>query len=421
VLAAACSGWEKERLGNINTALDYGTSKKCDDSVENGIPVLRIPNISSGKIDLSDIKYAILEPKEQKHLLLNTGDLLMIRSNGSVSLLGLTVLADESVKGYAYAGYLIRLKCDCDLVMPGYLHIALKTIGMRIQIELPARSTTGVHNINSDEIKSLSVPLPPLPEQQEIVRRVEKLFALADSIEEKYQNAMSRVEKLEQATLAKAFRGELAEADARDESAEVLLQRILAAKQTNKKQTLNSFQLLQIVAAVVDENNKAGQHYGEMIVAKLLYILWYVYKIDTGFRFKKEQFGPYDPKLKKVVNNETYFTRTKFQTFEVKNSEKLFLYPNQKVAQIRQNLPELLGEFSKYTNLSMRSNKIELLASVLKVVEDSGVSDVQSVYNGFKEWATDKAKTGFSTKAEKFSEAEVARCLKFAREKGWVK
>jgi hypothetical protein len=69
----------------------------------------------------------------------------------------------------------------------------------------------------------------------------------------------------------------------------------------------------------------------------------------------------------------------------------------------------------------LRLNKIELLASVLKVVEDSGLSDVQSVYNGFKEWDTDKVKTGFSTKAEKFSESDVNGCLKFARDKGWVK
>jgi type I restriction enzyme S subunit len=101
---------------------------------------------------------------------------------------------------------------------------------LRTQIELPARSTTGVHNINSKEIRSLSIPLPPLPEQQEIVRRVETLFAFADSLEEKYQSAISRVNKIEQAVLAKAFRGELAEADPNDEPAEELLERILMEK-----------------------------------------------------------------------------------------------------------------------------------------------------------------------------------------------
>ncbi|MEI7748553.1 MAG: hypothetical protein WCI81_05720, partial [Chlorobiaceae bacterium] len=67
-------------------------------------------------------------------------------------------------------------------------------------------------------------------EQQEIVRRVEKLFALADSLEAKYKKAVERVEKIEQSVLAKAFRGELAEPDPNDEPAEELLKRILDEK-----------------------------------------------------------------------------------------------------------------------------------------------------------------------------------------------
>ncbi|GHV31595.1 hypothetical protein AGMMS4952_20610 [Spirochaetia bacterium] len=244
VLAAACSGklterwregkdlpeWEEENIGNVITALNYGTSKKCDYSVKNGIPVLRIPNVSSGKLTLDDLKFAAFDKKEQSHYSLESGDLLMIRSNGSVSLLGLSVIVDDSVVGYAYAGYLICLKCNKQLMVPNFLHLVLSSNGLRTQIELPARSTTGVHNINSEEIKSLVVPLPPFPEQQEIVHQVEKLFAVADALEGKYQSAMSRVNKIEQAVLAKAFRGELAEADPDDEPAEELLKRILREK-----------------------------------------------------------------------------------------------------------------------------------------------------------------------------------------------
>jgi len=72
--------------------------------------------------------------------------------------------------------------------------------------------------------------LPSLEEQQEIVRRVEKLFALADSLETKYKKAIQRVEKIEQSILAKAFRGELADPDPNDEPAAELLNRILEEK-----------------------------------------------------------------------------------------------------------------------------------------------------------------------------------------------
>ncbi len=244
ILSAACSGrltedwregknlaeWEEVSLKSVLEELSYGTAKKCDYLVRAGIPVLRIPNVSSGKLDLSDLKYACFEIKELQKLSLRKNDVLIIRSNGSVSLLGSSVLIDETAIGFAYAGYLIRLRCNENRLSPKYLNFTLKTDDLRSQIELPARSTTGVHNLNSLEIKSLKIPLPLLNEQQEIVRRVEKLFALADSIEAKYKKAVERVEKIEQSVLAKAFRGELAEPDPNDEPAEELLRRILEEK-----------------------------------------------------------------------------------------------------------------------------------------------------------------------------------------------
>lgn len=53
------------------------------------------------------------------------------------------------------------------------------------------------------------IPIPPLAEQQEIVRRVEKLFAFADQIEARLKQAQAHVDRLTQSLLAKAFRGEL--------------------------------------------------------------------------------------------------------------------------------------------------------------------------------------------------------------------
>lgn len=59
------------------------------------------------------------------------------------------------------------------------------------------------------DIKSYPIPLPPLQEQHEIVRRVELLFAYADTIEKQVNSALTRVNSLTQSILAKAFRGEL--------------------------------------------------------------------------------------------------------------------------------------------------------------------------------------------------------------------
>lgn len=82
----------------------------------------------------------------------------------------------------------------------------------------------GKPGLNLDNIRDLVVGLPPLEEQQEIVHRVEALFALADQIEARYTKAY--VNKLTQSILAKAFRGELVPQDPNDEPASVLLKRI---------------------------------------------------------------------------------------------------------------------------------------------------------------------------------------------------
>ena len=68
---------------------------------------------------------------------------------------------------------------------------------------------TAQKNINIAILNEVSVPLPPLAEQQEIVRRVEALFALADQIEARCTRAKAHADLLTQSILAKAFRGQL--------------------------------------------------------------------------------------------------------------------------------------------------------------------------------------------------------------------
>ena len=88
------------------------------------------------------------------------------------------------------------------------------------------------------DVRRMPVPLPSLGEQHEIVRRVDSLFRLADAVDRRAAEAAMRTEKLTQAILAKAFRGELvpteaerARSEARDyEPATALLERILTGR-----------------------------------------------------------------------------------------------------------------------------------------------------------------------------------------------
>jgi type I restriction enzyme S subunit len=97
---------------------------------------------------------------------------------------------------------------------------------------------SNVPQINHSDINPLPVPLPPLKEQEEIVRRLEMLLGLASSIEESAESSVGQIERLSGSILAKAFRSEivsteseLAQLEGRDyEPASVLLEHILSER-----------------------------------------------------------------------------------------------------------------------------------------------------------------------------------------------
>jgi type I restriction enzyme, S subunit len=247
VLTAAISGeltedWDTKQqkwltcpLSSMLTDIRYGTAKKSLAELKDGTPVLRIPNIKDGQIDPSDLKYGSFSENELKTFALKTDDLLMIRSNGSLGLVGKVAVVEPEFEGYLFAGYLIRLRLNLGMVNPNYLSLYLSSPKIRRQIESTARTTVGINNINSKDIRNIQIELPPIDEQKEIVRRAEALFTCADCIETRYQAAQTQVEKLTPLILSKAFRGELVPQDPNDEPASVLLERIRAERAAKPK------------------------------------------------------------------------------------------------------------------------------------------------------------------------------------------
>lgn len=100
----------------------------------------------------------------------------------------------------------------------------------------------GRPHLKLQHLRETLILLPPLPEQDEIVRRVDALFALADRIEERYAIAKEKTEKLRQSVLAQAFSGRLVETEAEIarregrsyESAGELLERVRIGKGSEK-------------------------------------------------------------------------------------------------------------------------------------------------------------------------------------------
>lgn len=90
------------------------------------------------------------------------------------------------------------------LITEQFAYWLLKATNLRVDTSSSAQPV-----ISGAKIYSIEIVIPPIEEQHEIVRRVEQLFAYADTIEKQVNNALTRVNSLTQSILAKAFRGEL--------------------------------------------------------------------------------------------------------------------------------------------------------------------------------------------------------------------
>ena len=222
-------GWSYLRLGLLIDEPRYGTSKKCGYDYE-GTAVLRIPNVVRGVIDASDLKGAHFEEDEKRTYSLRSGDILVIRSNGSISIVGRCALVSKAEEQYLYAGYLIRLRSNLATLRPDYLAALLSSHFLRTQIEHMAKSTSGVNNINSGEIQSLIVSLCSLMEQKAIVEHLSARLSTINSIEAEIDTHLLRADVLRQSVLRKAFIGQLVPQDPNDEPASILLDRIEVEK-----------------------------------------------------------------------------------------------------------------------------------------------------------------------------------------------
>lgn len=156
-------------LESILDLVQYGTSEKANIKSD-GVAVVRMNNIVDGEFDLSNLKHLQLSDAETKKLLLKDGDILFNRTN-SKELVG--KCAVFHAKGdYVFASYLIRVCASPEKADPDFLAYVINCPIGRQQINALSRQIIGQANVNSEELRGLQIPLPPLPVQREIMARV---------------------------------------------------------------------------------------------------------------------------------------------------------------------------------------------------------------------------------------------------------
>jgi type I restriction enzyme S subunit len=160
-----------KRLREYVADVRYGTSQASNDRGW-GHPTLRIPNVVGDQLSLSDVTYVDLRAVDVARLQLRDGDLLLVRTNGNPGYVGRSaVFRAPDARQWVYASYLIRVRLKPGL-LPEYVNIYLGTERGRRELLRRVTTSAGNHNINSNSIKLLSLPVPSSTEEQQHIVRV---------------------------------------------------------------------------------------------------------------------------------------------------------------------------------------------------------------------------------------------------------
>ncbi|MES2572251.1 MAG: restriction endonuclease subunit S [Verrucomicrobiota bacterium] len=148
---------------------------------------------------------------------------------GTVCITIAANIADTAILSYdaCFPDSVVGFVAHPNECLPEFVKWTVDVIKDDLEAYAPA---TAQKNINLGVLYEVDLSIPPLPEQQEIVCRVEALFALADRIEARLSSVQKTVDRLTPSVLAKAFRGELVPQDPNDEPASTLLERLRAER-----------------------------------------------------------------------------------------------------------------------------------------------------------------------------------------------
>lgn len=197
-------------LGELVDEFRYGTSSKA---TTHGDPVLRIPNVVSGRIDVREIKKVSVTPTERERLRLQTGDVLLVRSNGNSENVGRCAAFDSSYFAesdfaddrFVYASYLIRARPRAEILDGKFLAEFLASPDGRRLLKERARTSAGQYNVNTASLATIPVPVATIESQKEFATRLDEVNAQRALV----RRALDADNELFASLQARAFRGEL--------------------------------------------------------------------------------------------------------------------------------------------------------------------------------------------------------------------
>lgn len=218
-------GWTSiDAISQVSGGLTKNAQRR---ELNQKVPYLRVANVYANELRLDEVKEIGCTDSELAKTQLQQGDLLVVEGNGSIEQIGRVAIWDGSITPCSHQNHIIRVRPNEQVISPYILFWMISPLG-RQYIERVASSSSGLHTLSISKVSGLAIPVCTIDEQKEVVRHIEEAFNWLDTVLDEATSAMRLFDHLEQATLAKAFRGELVPQDPDDEPASVLLERIRA-------------------------------------------------------------------------------------------------------------------------------------------------------------------------------------------------
>jgi len=174
---------QTQSLGELLEEVQYGISSKCTNQKRDGLnPVLRIPNVIGEKIDFTNLAWTDPTDDDSKYRL-ETGDVLIVRTNGNPDYVGRTAVFEGSnFPKCLFASYLIRLKARKEVLLPEFLHEMLAGSSIKKAIRRQVKSSAGNYNLNTVGIRSLRIPVPSLEVQRKLLGELKNISDMQEMI-----------------------------------------------------------------------------------------------------------------------------------------------------------------------------------------------------------------------------------------------
>lgn len=183
-----------KRIKEISVNTQYGSSKALNEYKE-GYKTFRMNEIIKGKMtDSGSMKYSEISEDEFLKYKLEKNDILFNRTN-SIELVGKTGIFNLA-GNYMFASYLIRLKIDETKAYPVYVNTIMNSETFLTEARSYATKAVKQANINAEKLKNLSIPIPSLSKQKEIVKKIEEADTKISKLEIKIAEIPAKKEAI---------------------------------------------------------------------------------------------------------------------------------------------------------------------------------------------------------------------------------